>query len=83
MRDGEVSEGSMKERTRKRNQTWKVKLAKIQEAPPPNVAASVLNLTICVCYWQTLLRNPGVNRYLSKYHQHNLRKIQNVLTECS
>ena len=72
----------MKARTRKRNQTWKVKLAKIQQAPPRNVAANMLNLTICVRYWETLLRSPRVNRYLNKYHQDNLRKIQTVLREC-
>ena len=73
----------MKTRTRKRNQTWKAKLAKIQEAPPRNVAANMLNLTICVCYWEMLLRSPRVKRYLNKYHQDNLRKIQNVLTQCT
>jgi hypothetical protein len=73
----------MKTETRKRNQTWKAKLAKIEQAPPRNVAANMLNLTICVSYWEMLLENRRVKRYLNKYHQDDLRQIQNVLTECA
>jgi hypothetical protein len=65
------------------NQTWKVKLAKIEQAPPRNVVANMLNLTVCVRYREKLLRKPRVNQYLNKYHQDNLRQIHNVLRECT
>jgi hypothetical protein len=68
---------------RKRKLTWKAKVARIQQAPPSNVAANMLNLAIGIHYWQTLLKNARVVRYLKKYHQKDLREVERWLAECA
>jgi len=68
---------------RKRKLTWKARVARIQQAPPSNVAANVLNLAIGIHYWQALLKNARVVRYLNKYHPDDLKQFERLLAECT
>jgi hypothetical protein len=64
---------------RKWHNTRITNLQRISGATPENLCIDELNLTICCRYVETLLRNPSVKKYLSRYHPKQLLQIEDVI----
>jgi len=71
----------MKPSIRKRELAIRAAAAKIQQAPPPNVAANMLNFMVCLRYWESVLRHSRLRNYLHKHRKEELQELLALLKE--
>jgi hypothetical protein len=73
-RDGAASRAAWKRLRRE-------KLAHILRTVPKAFSTDLLTLAVCDRYAESLLANPRVRRYLSKYHPKDLMTLEKILAE--
>ena len=56
-------------------------MLRLSGEPAKDLCIDELNLTVCCRYSETLMKNPRIKRYLSKYHSNELHVLEVLLTD--
>jgi hypothetical protein len=66
---------------RKWHSTRRSNLLRLAGKPPRNLCVDEFDLIVCCRYAEFLVKNSTINRYLTKHHLKELRKLENLIGE--
>jgi hypothetical protein len=63
--------------------TLRTRIQAYLDEVPDSYCLDLINVTVCCRYFESLLANPRVKRYLARYHPEQLIEMEKLLLACT